>query len=80
MQLDTTCRLCQVGHDTRDHLFFYCTYARSVWDTLVKWVNLVWPTYQSWHANFQHVEQAGRGKSQQARLLKAIYAEFIFAI
>lgn len=34
--LDTTCVLCKAGMESRDHLFFDCSYAAQIWENTVR--------------------------------------------
>lgn len=36
--VDTTCVLCQEPLETRDHLFFECSYSKQIWENLMKGV------------------------------------------
>lgn len=34
--IDATCVLCKAGHESRNHLFFECSYTGQVWEHIVK--------------------------------------------
>ncbi|KAL0710088.1 hypothetical protein Bca4012_017066 [Brassica carinata] len=43
MSVPSTCLLCGAADETRDHIYFECSYSRSVWDFLFSQGNLNQP-------------------------------------
>lgn len=41
--VDTTCALCKTAQESRDHLFFECSYSTQIWEFLVK--GILWESY-----------------------------------
>ena len=36
IEVNSLCKLCQNGDETRDHLFFQCSYSNEVWRTILQ--------------------------------------------
>ncbi|GKU97302.1 hypothetical protein SLEP1_g10467 [Rubroshorea leprosula] len=46
--IDATCVLCGAENETRDHLFFSCSYSRTVWDVISSMLEI--PSTFSWQS------------------------------
>ncbi|XP_059284884.1 uncharacterized protein LOC132038192 [Lycium ferocissimum] len=80
IQLDPTYQMCHSANNTRDHLFFECTFAHSIWQRLMQWLQFQWPAVQSWQLQYQIILQVTKGKTMQAKMFRLVYSEFIAAI
>ncbi|XP_060182217.1 uncharacterized protein LOC132611872 [Lycium barbarum] len=41
IQVDPLCKLCSIGDiETHKHLFYECTYSRSIWHFLLNWIGI----------------------------------------
>ena len=43
--MDSTCVLCKTAHETRNHLFFKCSFSSQIWEHLAKGI------LHSWYSN-----------------------------
>ena len=72
---NTTCQLCNREEETHDHLFFQCTYAKAVWNTLSTHSTIQWPTVQ-WLQLLQWASSTLRGNGN----INSIIAKLILAV
>ncbi|XP_035838846.1 uncharacterized protein LOC118486474 [Helianthus annuus] len=59
------CPLCSYDRDSRDHLFFQCSYASEVWETVREWVDMgkvnnTWSSVMDWMENIASSRQLDR--------------------
>lgn len=47
MQVDTNRVMCKLAEESRDHLFAECAIGGKVWDKLMHWLQIAWPTISS---------------------------------
>ncbi|XP_059302048.1 uncharacterized protein LOC132053979 [Lycium ferocissimum] len=76
MDVNPICSLCQSHNETRKHLFVVCEYTRNVWKKVLHWLgrSALAAGYLHWAVH------AGRGKSQQAKIFRLIFAEVVHAV
>ncbi|XP_059295395.1 uncharacterized protein LOC132048717 [Lycium ferocissimum] len=80
MIVDTKCVLCQ-GHDeTRNHLLLECSFSKSVWQSILKWMKEEDQRAISWDRLTELIIRKSKGKSKRAQIFKLVVTEFIYAI
>nr|XP_009795253.1 PREDICTED: uncharacterized protein LOC104241978 [Nicotiana sylvestris] len=75
VQVDETCCFCNQALETREHIFAKCSYGRNMWCRLMKWLQ-VQPIISSWSEWQNWIIQKTKGRSQMARTLKMVFAEY----
>ncbi|XP_019226299.1 PREDICTED: uncharacterized protein LOC109207768 [Nicotiana attenuata] len=79
IQIDDLCCFCKQALETKEHLFAECRYGRDMWSRLMQWIQIQvnlpsWTEWQQW------ITQKTKGRSQMARILKLIVAEFVYTL
>ncbi|XP_019224538.1 PREDICTED: uncharacterized protein LOC109206195 [Nicotiana attenuata] len=80
IQIDTNYQMCKQAEESKDHLFAGCEASRRVWSKLMAWIQTDWSSMMTWGQLQSWIEQRTRGKTKQAKILKLIYTEYIYAI
>ncbi|XP_019255001.1 PREDICTED: uncharacterized protein LOC109233569 [Nicotiana attenuata] len=79
IQVDEICCFCKLALETKEHLFAECVYGRDLWNMLMQWIQMQvslpsWAEWQQW------IIQKTKGRSQMARILKMIVAEYVYTL
>ncbi|XP_060198689.1 uncharacterized protein LOC132627381 [Lycium barbarum] len=78
--VDTTCILCKLLLETRNHLFAECSFTKRVWDRLLLWMQRQSHKATTWDQHFRWTLHNAKGKSQEAAVFKMVYAEVVHEI
>nr|XP_009757801.1 PREDICTED: uncharacterized protein LOC104210569 [Nicotiana sylvestris] len=80
IQVNPRCNLCNSADESHMHLFGECSFSRAVWCRLLKWLQMCDASVIPWTQMVTWVIIQSKGKSCKARILKMIYAEYIYGI
>ncbi|XP_019267557.1 PREDICTED: uncharacterized protein LOC109244852 [Nicotiana attenuata] len=82
IQVDTNYIMCKLVDESKDHLFaeYAIGIGRQVWSKLMNWLQIAWPAMSLWRHMQHWIEQHTQGKTNHGRLVKLVYAEFVYAI
>ncbi|KAL1195226.1 putative FBD-associated F-box protein [Cardamine amara subsp. amara] len=47
-QVTTTCSLCSVASETREHLFLHCAFTKVIWGLISNRLNMLLPSFSNW--------------------------------
>lgn len=78
-RLNSTCVLCRVDEETRDHLFYNCHYSRQIWDECLRRTCTV-NTGICWDDVVAIMQQLGNGRSFRRYMLKLVWTVSIYRI
>ena len=79
LEIDGKCRLCQDGMESRDHLFFECSFAKEVWRSVLQMYGLnkgILP----WNEELNWAIQNFKGKSLISVILRLAWKASIYYI
>ena len=79
MNVRGTCCHCQVEEETRDHLFFGCTYARDIWQKILQLCGLH-RDVGSWEEELTWAVQRIKGKALISIILRIAWKAFIYFV
>lgn len=63
LQTNPTCILCNTSNETRDHLFFDCSYSAVIWEALARKTNC--RSFTSWDQSLLHMSHRTGTKSER---------------
>ncbi|GKV27738.1 hypothetical protein SLEP1_g36873 [Rubroshorea leprosula] len=75
---DATCVLCGAENETRDHLFFSCSYSRTVWDVISSMLEV--PSTFSWQSALSWLCHKAKRKSLYSSLIRLAWCAAIYHI
>lgn len=78
--VDAGCAFCQERVESRSHLFCECDFVRNIWCRVMSWLQRQRYAAKSWDQHLKWAIQNGKGRSQEAKMFKLVYAETIHAI
>ncbi|GLT35247.1 hypothetical protein SLA2020_097150 [Shorea laevis] len=76
--IDATCVLCEAENETRDHLFFSCSYSRTVWDVISSMFEI--PSTFSWQSALSWLCHKAKRKSLYSSLIRLAWCVAIYHI
>ncbi|XP_039018618.1 uncharacterized protein LOC120149977 [Hibiscus syriacus] len=76
---DMNCIFCDAAVETRDHIFFECTIASSLWSALFS-LNGLQFKHHSWDAFFDWAAACWKGKSLLTTIMKVASNALIYTI
>lgn len=80
IQVNTMCCLCNGTNETHTHLFGECSFAKAVWGRLIQWLQIQVNTNHDYAQKMAWITAKAKGKSCAARLLKMVYAEYVYGL
>ncbi|XP_019260505.1 PREDICTED: uncharacterized protein LOC109238490 [Nicotiana attenuata] len=80
IQVSSRCCLCNRADESHAHLFGECRFAKTVWERLMQWIRIHVNSMQSYNQMMAWVVTQAKGKSCKARIMKMVYAEYIYRI
>lgn len=78
MQIITTCRLCGLHFETRDHLFLNCDFAVYIWNAVCRRLDLPSITFGSWQQLLSWMKR--KSERSPPTLRKLITHSVVYAI
>ncbi|KAL4271381.1 hypothetical protein GQ457_13G008320 [Hibiscus cannabinus] len=79
MNVEQRCLMCEIGLESRDYLFGYCTYSRQVWTTILCMCNIEREVY-CWDMELQWLCAKLKGKSLLVFVLKLGWSSFVYHV
>ncbi|XP_039028745.1 uncharacterized protein LOC120162724 [Hibiscus syriacus] len=76
---DCRCVLCNETNETRDHLFSECSFAKSLWSSILNLSQLHVP-HMTWEEKICWASKEWKGKSLLTTILKLAWTSFIYLI
>ncbi|XP_039000807.1 uncharacterized protein LOC120126781, partial [Hibiscus syriacus] len=76
---DELCILCNEIPENRNHLFVHCTYATSLWNTILSLTSLS-NIHNTWESRINWVVLEWKGKSLLIIILKLAWTAFIYSV
>ncbi|XP_019227212.1 PREDICTED: uncharacterized protein LOC109208540 [Nicotiana attenuata] len=73
MQVDQKCVLCKQANESIQHLFFECSYANTLWSTLLVWQGIK-RSVNDWDEELRWAEKRTKRKTAAAELYKMALA------
>ncbi|XP_019259636.1 PREDICTED: uncharacterized protein LOC109237735 [Nicotiana attenuata] len=80
IQVEDTCCFCNQAPETRDYIFAECAYGRSLWSRLMQWLQVQQSFTTSWSEWQNWIVKKTNGRSQLARILKLVFAEYTYTV
>ncbi|KAL4383638.1 hypothetical protein GQ457_15G019640 [Hibiscus cannabinus] len=78
-QVEATCILCGIELESRDHLFWACSYSRRVWGMVVQACG-VQLLHNSWDDLLGWIQRAGKGKTLKATIVRLAWNSFNYYV
>ena len=75
--VDGNCKLCQNGMESRDHLFFECSYSKEVWQSVLQLCGLTRRILR-WEEEIEWASQKFKGKSLISNILRLAWNASIY--
>ncbi|XP_058725944.1 uncharacterized protein LOC131597251 [Vicia villosa] len=76
---DNVCSMCRQDVETKEHVFFECSFPRSIWCTILEWIGIK-HTPVIWLDELRWVIANSNKKGWRAKILKLAFAEVIYGI
>ncbi|XP_039051217.1 uncharacterized protein LOC120192513 [Hibiscus syriacus] len=76
---DSLCILCNEDNESRNHLFVECTYATSLWNSIMN-LSSMRDIHRSWDSRIEWAAQAWKHKSLLSTILRIAWTVFIYFI
>ena len=79
IMVDGQCVLCKQENETRNHLFFGCSFSQSVWKRILQ-LNGLGREVMRWEEELKWVYRKLKGKSLITLIMRCAWSAFIYAI
>ncbi|XP_021836449.2 uncharacterized protein [Spinacia oleracea] len=76
---DSVCCLCHSTDESRDHLFFDCSYSADIWNQVLQRSG-IHRTAGTWNEEVQWVQKASRSTRSKARMCNSLFCETVYSI
>ncbi|XP_021840133.2 uncharacterized protein [Spinacia oleracea] len=76
---DSVCSLCHNTDESRDHLFFECSYSAEIWSHVLQRSG-IHRTSGTWNEKVQWVQKVSRSTRSKSRLCNSLFCETVYSI
>ncbi|XP_056685876.1 uncharacterized protein [Spinacia oleracea] len=76
---DSVCCLCHSTDESRDHLFFACSFVADIWNQVLQRSG-IHRTVGAWNDEVQWVQKASRSTRSNARMCNSLFCETVYSI